>query len=175
MPRKGSPDVRFLADRMLGPLCRYLRFMGYDTASANRRETGNRREDTELLAQGRSESRILLTRDRELASRAGPDGVLIRSEDVLEQVRQLQQLGLIGTVVRMTRCSLCNTVLREACECEIRSVDYAPGNWRDLSFFWCDRCNKLYWNGSHGKRLEERIGGLCTGPEPDARAGRPGT
>lgn len=149
---------RFLTDRMLGTLCRYLRFMGYDTASANRLATGNNREDTVLLRTSLAEGRLLLTRDRELAHRAGSSGVLIDSEEVIGQVRQLQELGLIDGKIRMNRCSLCNTVLREACECEIRSADYAPNDWRGLSFFWCDRCKKLYWNGSHGISLAKRVG-----------------
>lgn len=143
---------------MLGSLCRYLRFMGYDTASASRIPPGSACEDTGLLDQSRLEGRVLLTRDRELATRAGDSGVLIASEAVLDQVRQLQKLGLIGYEVRMTRCSLCNTLLREACECEIRSADYAPDDWRGLSFFWCEPCRKLYWNGSHGRSLAERVG-----------------
>jgi len=24
-------------------------------------------------------------------------------------------------------------------------------------FYWCPRCGKLYWNGSHGRKLQERI------------------
>jgi len=148
---------RFLTDRMLGTLCRYLRFMGYDTASANSLDPGNSREDTELLNAGAREGRILLTRDRELARRAGAAGILIASEDVLDQVRQLQQLGLIDGEVRMNRCSICNTVLREACECEIRSAEYAPKDWRGVAFLWCEQCKKLYWNGSHGRNLAERL------------------
>ena len=44
-------------------------------------------------------------------------------------------------------------------QCEISGADYAPKDWRGLSFFWCESCRKLDWNGSHGKKLEERIGG----------------
>jgi len=164
-----SPDTtgnRFLTDRMLGSLCRYLRFMGYDTAGAGSIDAGSRQEDTVLLSLGRQEGRLLLTRDRELARRAGQDGILIEPEDVLEQVHQRREAGVIDGEVRMTRCSLCNTVLREACECEIRSADYAPKAWRGFAFFWCERCRKLYWNGSHGKNLADRVraGQRKTGP-----------
>jgi len=57
----------------------------------------------------------------------------------------------------MTRCSLCNTELREAGEREITGADYAPHDKNGLLFFWCDQCSKLYWNGSHGKHISERI------------------
>lgn len=154
-----EPKTRFITDRMLGTLTRYLRFMGYDTTSANGLAEGNAKEDTLLLELGLEEHRILLTRDAELARRGKERAILIRSEDVMEQVQQLTGLGLIKRRLTMNRCSLCNTALREACECEIAGADYAPKDWRGFSFYWCEQCRKLYWNGSHGRMLEERIGG----------------
>jgi len=152
-------EPRFITDRMLGTLTRYLRFMGYDTTSANGLAQGNAKEDTLLLGLALRERRILLTRDAELAQRGKDLAVLIRSEDVMEQVQQLVESCLIERRLTMSRCSLCNTPVREACECEIRGADYAPKDWRGLSFYWCSSCSKLYWNGSHGRMLEERIGG----------------
>ncbi len=154
-----EPEPRFIADRMLGTLTKYLRFMGYDTTSANVLEEGNAKEDTLLLELGLQERRILLTRDAELARRGKDRVILIRSEEVMEQVQQLIEIGLIKRRVTMSRCSLCNTKTREANQCEISGADYAPKDWRGLSFFWCESCGKLYWNGSHGRMLEERIGG----------------
>jgi uncharacterized protein with PIN domain len=150
-------DQKFITDRMLGTLTRYLRFMGYDTTSANGLEEGNAREDTILLELCSNEHRILLTRDAELARRGKERAILVRSEEVIEQVQQLVDLGLIRRRVTMSRCSLCNMPLREACELEIAGADYAPKDWRGLSFFWCESCRKLYWNGSHGRKLEQRI------------------
>jgi hypothetical protein len=134
--------------------------MGYDTTSANGLVEGNAKEDTLLLELSLQEHRILLTRDAELSRRGKEQAILIRSEDVIEQVQQLIELGLIKRRVTMSRCSLCNTRVREAFECEITGADYAPKDWRGLSFFWCEHCRKLYWNGSHGRMLEERIGGM---------------
>ncbi len=150
-------ESRFIADRMLGTLTRYLRFMGYDTVSANELAPGNAKEDTLLLEQARREGRILLTRDAELARRGGNDAVLVRTEDVMDQVQQLTGLGFVRLQVRMTRCSLCNTELRDAAPAEIAGADYGPRDRTGFTFYWCTHCRKLYWNGSHGKRLEERI------------------
>lgn len=152
-------EPRFIADRMLGTLTRYLRFMGYDTTSANDLAEGNAKEDTLLLELSFKEHRILLTRDAELSRRGKDEAILVRSEDVIEQVQQLIELGFIKRRVTMSRCSLCNTPVREAMECEIAGADYAPKDWRELSFYWCEHCRKLYWNGSHGRMLEDRIGG----------------
>jgi uncharacterized protein len=153
------PETRFIADRMLGTLTRYLRFMGYNTTSANGLVAGNRKEDTLLLEIALKEHRILLTKDAELARRGKELTVLVRPEDVLDQVQFLIDRGLIKRRLTMSRCSLCNTVLREANSCEIGSADYAPKDWRGFSFYWCEQCRKLYWNGSHGRRIAERIEG----------------
>jgi hypothetical protein len=142
---------------MLGPLTRYLRFMGYDTMSANSLEVGRPDEDTVLLDLALQEGRILLTCDAELARRGKEQAVLIVSTDVMAQVRQLVDAGRIERRLSLSRCSLCNTPLRGANTCEVGGADYAPKDWRDLTFYWCERCHKLYWNGSHGKQLEERI------------------
>lgn len=163
MPGKPAGETRFIADRMLGTLTRYLRFMGYDTTSANGLAEGNTKEDTVLLDMAEQEDRLLLTRDAELARRGKERAVLMISEDVMEQVRQLVQAGHIMRRLTLSRCSLCNTPLREATTCEIGQAEYAPKDWRNLHFFWCDQCQKLYWNGSHGKMLEDRI--LGNGPE----------
>jgi len=158
MSPDSPPEPKFLADRMLGTLTRYLRFMGYDTASATGLSEGDRKEDTVLLDMARKEQRVLLTRDAELARRGGDSAVLIHSEDVMEQVQQLIDRHLIRKRIVMSRCSLCNEVLREASTCEIERSGYAPRDWRNLTFSWCRNCNKLYWNGSHGRSLEERVG-----------------
>lgn len=161
-PAPGS-EPRFVADRMLGTLIRYLRFMGYDTISANDLSPGNSKEDTILLEISAREHRILLTRDHELAGRGNKHAVLMSSEDVLVQVQQLVDAGMITRRCLMTRCSLCNTVLRPATAQEIAGTTYAPRDAQELTFFWCEPCEKLYWNGSHGKQLSERIGSMFAG------------
>jgi hypothetical protein len=157
MSPESSAETRFITDRMLGTLSRYLRFMGYDTVSANGFAEGNAKEDTLLLSLAIRENRVLLTRDTELALRGKERAVLVKSDEVMEQVQQLIDRGLIVRRLMMTRCSLCNTELREATVREIAHADYAPRDKNGLLFFWCEQCSKLYWNGSHGKHISERI------------------
>ncbi len=147
----------FVVDRMLGTLCRYLRFLGYDTESATSLREGNTREDTLLLKTAERTGRILLTRDRELAARGGSQAILVTGKTVLDQLRDLVDRGLISTELRLDRCSLCNQPLRPAREREIAEASYAPKARKGLKFFWCRRCRKLYWLGSHGRSLEKRI------------------
>ena len=147
----------FIVDRMLGTLCRYLRLMGYDALSANSLREGNSREDTLLLKSAERTGRVLLTRDRDLARRGGGSALLIYGDDVLVQIHELVERGLIDPELRLNRCSLCNELLRPATEYEIADADYAPRNRNGYRFSWCRRCRKLYWLGSHGQSLEKRI------------------
>jgi uncharacterized protein with PIN domain len=157
MPDPSGDRPAFIVDRMLGTLCRYLRFLGYDTLSANSLREGNKREDTLLLKTAERTGRILLTRDRELAARGGPRAILIAGNSVLEELRELADLGLVSPELRLDRCSLCNEQLRPAHDHEVAMAPYAPKDQRGLKFSWCKRCRKLYWMGSHGRSLEKRI------------------
>ena len=60
---------------------------------------GNAKEDTLLLNLATQENRILLTRDTELALRGKEQAVLVKSDDVMDQVQQLIDCGLICTQV----------------------------------------------------------------------------
>jgi uncharacterized protein with PIN domain len=157
MSEPSEDQPAFIVDRMLGTLCRYLRFLGYDTLSANSLREGNTREDTLLLKSAERTGRILLTRDRELAARGGSRAILITGETVLDQLRELVHRGLVSPEIRLNRCSICNEMLRLAREQEVAAASYAPKDRAGLRFFWCQRCKKLYWMGSHGKSLEKRI------------------
>ncbi|HYM40742.1 MAG TPA: Mut7-C RNAse domain-containing protein [Thermoplasmata archaeon] len=145
--------MRLLCDHMLGTLAKWLRFMGYDTAYPGPLN------DTELLVLAEREDRILLTRDKELASRS-PDAIRVRSDDLEEQIREVAtRLGL-GLVDPLSRCSLCNTVLVEARADEVG--DRVPDGVRARhdKFWRCPSCGKVYWQGSHWDRMVERLNRL---------------
>jgi uncharacterized protein with PIN domain len=139
---------------MLGPLIRYLRFMGYDTLAATELGPGGPDEDSALLALAQQERRVLLTRDRELARRGG---ILVEGDDVLAQISALTAAGLIEPVLRLDRCSRCNTLLRHARPEEIASATYLPVDGPPREIFCCETCGRLYWAGSHADRLAERL------------------
>ena len=163
MSRDPAPAKKFLADRMLGTLTRYLRFMGYDTTSANGMVPGNRKEDTVLLDLALQENRILLTGDAELARRGQERAVYIRSGDIAAQIQSLIDRGFVEPRLDLSRCSICNTVLREATADEIETSAYAPQDREGLAFTWCHHCRKLYWNGSHGEQIAGMLERLRNG------------
>ncbi len=139
--------VRFVADRMLGKLARYLRLLGYDVLYPAACE------DAALIALARREGRVLLTRDRELAGIAErrhghPIVVKIRPQDALAQLRQLTSEGWIGRA-HDPRCPLCNGALGEMGIHEARHLVPPYTLATQASFLSCPRCNLVLWEGSH--------------------------
>jgi uncharacterized protein with PIN domain len=145
--------MRFAADRMLGKLAKWLRFLGYDTTYSN-----DLSED-EYLAQV-NEGRILLTRNTRLKHKVAQDQlVFIKDNDPKVQLQEvIGRLHLRPEPERFfTRCTLCNEVLEptEGADVYGRVPDYiwtAHGR-----FSRCDRCGKLYWKGSHLERNRKEM------------------
>lgn len=147
--------MRFLCDEMLARLARLLRAAGYDTALA---EPGER--DTPMLNRVRAEGRVLVTKDRELAARAAPASVLIRDDAPEAQARALSAvLPMDWESAPFTRCVMDNTPLREARPDEVAAMppqaQAGGGPYRA-----CPVCGRLYWPGSHVKRMAARLAGL---------------
>ena len=154
------PDHLFLVDRMLGRLVAWLRIFGYDTKSAlDLKMTPN--EDTLLIEMAKAESRILLSRDKELvdrAKKAGVKAVPIMPDDVREQLEALMREYPLHIDPEMTRCTVCNACLRKATPEDLEAIDKnneVPEHLKnDLTQLWiCERCGKVYWQGSHWRNI----------------------
>jgi uncharacterized protein with PIN domain len=153
------PPPRFAADAMLGRLARWLRALGFDTAY------DSAIADPVLVQMAADEGRILLTRDRHLLRELRPARALeVRHDDPLEQLRDVvAELELPGPAAMFSRCLLCNTRLEELGEAETRALaaelDYAP----PPPVRRCPRCDKLYWEGSHSRRMRAALARVLPG------------
>jgi uncharacterized protein len=151
---------KFLVDRMLGRLIAWLRIFDYDTKSAL--ELGmDLDEDARLVDLAHAEGRVLLTRDRELAERArkaGAPAILIKPDDVREQLCELMKHYPLTIEPVMERCTACNARLRKATEADMEHVSReVPARLLDegKEFWVCDRCGKVYWLGSHWRNIRK--------------------
>ncbi len=145
--------MRFVCDVMLGRLARWLRLAGFDTLY------GAQATDQELAATCRGEGRWLLTRDRRLASAAGPRVVLLRGVQVEEQLAEVcTRLSLAARQQRwLSRCPRCNAPLREAAR-EAVAVRVPPYVAAHAQAFWeCTDCGQVYWPGTHVPRIQARL------------------
>ncbi len=148
---------QFIVDSMLGRLARWLRILGFDTWYF--REI----EDRELVKIHGETGRILLTRDTRLVERRGIGRhVLVDSDRWQAQLRQVvRALSLDVRQERMlTRCLLCNRPLERMRPEEAfgRIPDYVAGS--TSMFCACKSCGKVYWAGTHRKRMDEVISRL---------------
>lgn len=143
--------ARFVADIHLAKLTARLRLAGFDTVEAD--------IDAELASRAERESRIALTRDRELLKRRPVAvGYWIRQADPDEQfVEVLRYFDLGGDVKPFTRCLRCNAVLRPVARDVV--LDRLPPGivpaFRE--FHECPSCGRVYWRGSHYDRLRRRL------------------
>ena len=156
---------KFVADRMLGKLSTWLRMLGHDTVyAADVKPTGDD-EDKALAALAEHEARILLTRDKNLAAVAMKKGIAcvpIKTDDTIEQLKELLRHDInINLEPVPIRCSDCNARLRKVEKREadmLREKGYVPtsmiGKWQ----FWiCERCGRVYWEGSHWRNMRDRL------------------
>jgi uncharacterized protein len=148
------PPPRFAADAMLGRLARWLRVLGFDT-SYDAALT-----DAALVGLTHAEERILLTRDRHLLRELHPARAHeVRQDDPLDQLRELvAALDLPPPTELFTRCMLCNGVLSPPLE----EHEWAPLLSPGLSEIHgpvrrCPACGKVYWHGSHVRRMREAL------------------
>jgi uncharacterized protein with PIN domain len=156
---------RFLCDAMLGSLCRWLRFFGFDSEYA-----GVEADDSVIGSRAEVEGRWLLTADRELASR-GPRTLLVRSIDLEDQL--VEVLGRLRLDPRPdldgSRCSFCNGELSEQTRDQVAD-DVPPYVLRTAERFKrCERCRRVFWPGTHGEtilaRMERVVGRLEETPD----------
>lgn len=152
---------RFMADAMLGRLARWLRVLGFDTAY------NAMLADSVMVRLANDEGRVLLTRDRHLLRELRPDHALeIRSDVPLEQLRDVvAALDLAPPADLFTRCILCNAPLSPPLS-ESQAAGLLPEDFEiPAPVRRCPGCGKLYWHGSHARRmraaLERTLPGWC--------------
>ena len=146
-------EPRFAADAMLGRLARWLRVLGYDTSY------DMRLQDDVLVRLANEQERVLLTRDRHLLRELRP--VLaheVRQDDPLQQLRDVvTTLSLAPPERLFTRCLLCNAVLRELEPAAALPLLPEGGQGIAGPVRRCPLCGRLYWDGSHVRRMRAAL------------------
>jgi nucleoside-triphosphatase len=136
---------KFILDAMLGRLAKSLRMLGYDASY----DAGI--DDASLKLSALREARILLTRDREIASAALPVRVvLIESDHHEEQLRQVvEEVGLSAPCALFTRCLICNVPVDDAPRSDVEGSVPPYVFATQERFARCPRCGRVYWPATH--------------------------
>ena len=145
-------EVKFLADDMVGKLAKWLRILGYDVRYYHSID------DEKLISTANSERRILLTRDSKIADPGRVrQCVFLESDDYRAQLRRVLTLFALkpGRDKIFSRCLICNEKLVEI-DRERAKGKVPPFVFETRErFIACEKCNKIYWKGTHNERVEE--------------------
>ncbi|MGD0339491.1 MAG: Mut7-C RNAse domain-containing protein [Bacteroidota bacterium] len=147
---------RFVLDVHLGKLASFLRMLGFDTLY----DSGV--TDTQLLDISVKEERTLLSKDRELLKNETlTRGYRVLSDDPREQIEEiLHRFDLFSSTSPFSRCIRCNTPLEPIRKEKI--VDRLPLKVQQFydEFFYCDKCDQIFWKGSHYEKMRSFIDGI---------------
>jgi len=147
------PTLKFMVDVNVARLAALLRMAGINTSCRPDLR------DADIAAVAVREERILLSRDRGLLKRKIiAHGHLVRSQRPEEQLTEVVDLyGLRDLLQPFSRCMQCNTPL-----CTVKKstiIDRLEPLTRKYyqTFYLCPACDKIYWSGSHKKRMNQLL------------------
>lgn len=147
--------MKLLCDQMLGSLATWLRILGYDTYFAHQEI-----RDSELITIAQTEQRILISRDKELIQRAKKHQIPrieILSTNLDEQLCAIFKYLVIDTALILTRCTICNTLLRPIEKTKVKQLVPEKIFEKHNMFWYCQTCKKAYWMGSHYTKILQKI------------------
>lgn len=136
---------------MCGGLARWLRGLGYDaTFSASV-------EDGELVELARREGRVLISGDGGLFERRAIRDGVVRALYLPHGMKLLSQVRIVVETLRLgvstPRCMSCGGELAARRADEVGDRVPAKSLIWATEFFECSACRRVYWNGTHWKRI----------------------
>ena len=149
-------NPKFILDVHLGKLARKLRMIGFDSLYRNEFE------DDEIIEIALNEKRIILTRDVGiLKNRLVTHGYFVKSTQPARQIEEvIGRFDLSGLIKPLSRCIECNGTVVAVSKREIDHFLKLKTKMYFDTFFRCMHCRKIYWEGSHYKKMLDRIAQL---------------
>ena len=138
-------EPKFVVDFMCGRLAKWLRILGYDTEFV--KDTSRHK----IIMKSLTEQRIVLTRDTRLSKKKVYKLVLIKSDKIREQVKQvIKELNLkLQKEKFFTICSICNKKVVPVEKEKVKDLVPLYVYQTIDEFYQCPICQRVYWQGSH--------------------------
>lgn len=149
--KKPLRNTKFVLDVHLGKLARFLRLLGFDTLYQNNYS------DPQIIEISVSNKRIILTRDLGiLKNEKVTRGYWLRSQDSKQQLYEvLKKFDLYSKIDIFSRCMACNGTIKRIKKENVLSLLEPKTLIFYTKFFQCCSCRKVYWEGSHYKKLKK--------------------
>ena len=145
--------TRFVADVHLGTLARYLRLLGFDTTWQKDLD------DVTIIDIACKEQRIILTRDKGILRNGRvTHGYWVRATEPLVQLEEVIAALNLGCAPKAySRCMQCNGELHSISRMQAYRAVPLQVFLVFREFTRCPSCDRVYWRGSHGKKLKAII------------------
>jgi uncharacterized protein with PIN domain len=145
--------MKFIADVMLGRLAKRMRLLGFDVLY------DRTLDDNAIIRLSLEQQRVILTRDTSLAERPlAKNHLYIRDTLVNAQLAQVLSTFLdIPLSGFLTRCSICNELLARVSREEAKDLVPSYVYEKQKNFFRCEKCGRIYWEGTHVKRMKASL------------------
>jgi len=145
--------TRFVLDVHLGRLARLLRMVGFDSLYRNDCDVGR------IIETALKDRRIILTRDRGLLKhKSVTHGYWIRLKEPRKQAEEvIRRFDLFTQFRPFSRCIECNGLIESIDKALV--LDLLPERTAKYfnSFKKCPDCGRIYWKGSHYRKMKEKI------------------
>ncbi len=146
---------KFILTPDLGRLAKWLRMLGYDAAVYKSVNLFT------IIQLAKKERRIFVTRSqKKVKSVRKFSKILIRSENYLEQLREMKDYIRLNDDNIFTRCVICNKLLFDISKEKI--IDLVPEfiyqNHKDFKV--CRKCGKIYWKGTHYQDMKNEFSNI---------------
>ena len=145
--------MKFIVDCMNGKLARKMRIYGYDTLY------NINFEDDLILEIARHENRIIITSDKNLIDRAFSENLPnVRApldNDLSRMMKIFKTFKLKPNLnPEYSRCPHCNSILKRI---EKSNAIGVPDRIlkRKRIFYKCSSCERIYWHGSHWRKIRD--------------------
>ena len=153
-------EIKFVADVHLGRLARFLRILGFDTLYRNDFS------DSEIINISNEQNRIVLTRDIGILKNGRVEkGYFVRNTESKEQVKEVvARFDLFSLIKPFSRCPVCNGELISVPKSRV--LDKLPQKTKEAcsEFKMCGSCGKIYWRGTHYRKIKDFIESLKVKP-----------
>ncbi|MCX8188143.1 MAG: Mut7-C RNAse domain-containing protein [Nitrososphaeria archaeon] len=146
-------NIKFIIDCMHGKLARKMRIYGFDT------KYDIALDDNKIIEIAKNEGRTIITSDEELINRARAENLqVIRvplDNDLPRMIKIFTVLKILPEIdPKRSRCPNCNSTLTIVDKKEVQNVPEKVLKRKKI-FYKCSRCGKVYWHGSHWKKIRE--------------------
>jgi uncharacterized protein with PIN domain len=144
--------MEFFLEAGLKGLSKWLRFFGYKT------QVCENKIDKEIILKHKDKIFLITSPSTaKLLEKAGIKYLLLPRESLKAQLTILVHKLNLNTELKLNLCSTCGEELIPVKKEDFKEL-IPPKVYQFYNEFnYCPKCKKLYWEGDHIKRLEERL------------------